>query len=197
VVEILVTTTCGNMAHPLDSVIGARRPLGIGITPSEFRATYVRKPSDDVLAKYSANPRNSVGDWYEDYVDRIVDQCCARLGLVKLPKGQRKLVGSRVYQTDKIVDVVLRRSENAKPDRTTLGLELKFLGGTGSLVAPKSFVDAVDFTSRPFHCLYVIDGEGWLEGGKIQSVDYLVHWWEFTSSAYLERTLRAYFGDDH
>jgi hypothetical protein len=181
------------MTHPLDDVVGRRRPLGIGITSSEFRESLLHKPAKEVLLAYSKNPRNSVGDWYEEHVDSLIDPLCAKLGIRKLPKNDRKLHGSRVYQTDKVVDVVLRRIGEARPDRQTLGLELKFLGGSGSLVSPKSFVDAVDFTNRPYHCLYVIDGEGWLEGGKTSSVDYLAHWWEFTNSANLERTLAAYF----
>lgn len=182
------------MVHPLDQVVGPRRPIGIGATPDEYRRDFVPKPDDAVLSAYGKNPRNAAGNWYEDYVNTNLDEICARLGIKKLPGTERRLTGSLVYQTDKVVDVVLRKADNAKPDRQTLGLELKFLGGTGSLVSPKSLIDALDFTNRPYHCLYMIDGEGWLEGGKTTSVEYLAHWWEFTCSAHLERTLSTYFG---
>ena len=181
------------MAHPLDRIVGPRRPIGIGVTPDEFRANFLPKPDDSVLRNFGENPRNASGNWYEDHVDRILDPICARLNVRKLSKGERRLSGSLVYQTDKVVDVVLRKVGEAKPDRQTLGLELKFLGGTGSLVSPKSLVDALDFTNRPYHCLYMIDGEGWLEGGRTPSVEFLAHWWEFTCSAFLERTLTKYF----
>ena len=182
------------MSHPLDEVIGKRRPLGIGVTPEEFRSSLLPKPSTDILSNYSSNPRNAAGDWYEEHVGRLLDPMCSRHSLRKLSKTERRLRGSLVYQTDKVVDVVLEKVGEVKEDRKTLGLELKFLGGSGSLVSPKSFVDAVDFTNRPFHCLYMIDGEGWLLGGKTTSVEYLDHWWEFTCSAHLERTLTKYFG---
>lgn len=181
------------MPHPLDRVVGPRRPIGIGATPGEFRANFVPKPSEEVLSKYGKNPRNAAGNWYEDYVNHRLDEICPRLGLKKLTGNERRITGSLVYRTDKIVDVVLRRVGGPKPDRQTLGLELKFLGGTGSLVSPKSLVDALDFTNRPFHCVYMIDGEGWLEGGRTSSVEYLTHSWEFTCFAFLERTLSEYF----
>jgi hypothetical protein len=180
-------------SHPFDRILGPRRPLGIGATPTEFRASHLKKPDDNVLNRYSANPRNASGDWYEDYVDGLLTPLCANLGIRKAAKFDRRIRGSRVYKTDKVVDIVLKRDGGSNPDREVLGLELKFLGGEGSLVSPKSLIDALDFTSRPYHCLYMIDGEGWLVGGKTAYVDYLAHWWEFTCAAYLERTLRRYF----
>jgi hypothetical protein len=97
---------------------------------------------------------------------------------------------SSVYKSKKVVDVLLRAAEPHLPDRAALGLELKFLGGQGSLVAPKILVDAIDFTNRQVFCLYVIDGEGWLKSGALE---YLAHWWDFTCAALLERTLRRFF----
>jgi hypothetical protein len=163
------------------------------VTPEEFRSAYIHKPEQSVLSGYSSNPRNSIGLWYEELIGKALTPICDRLGLQKLEKANRRLLDSKVYLTDKVVDVVLRRGSGARAGRETLGLELKFLGGTGSLVAPKSFVDAVDFTNRPYYCLYVIDGEGWLEGGKTSFVDYLARWWEFTCSAYLDRSVSAFF----
>ncbi len=85
---------------------------------------------------------------------------------------------SSVHLHDKVVDILVNE---------TLGLELKFLKGEGSLVRPKALVDALDFSTRRVHCLYVIDGPGWLS-----NVTYLAHWWEFTCANHLERTISEF-----
>lgn len=181
------------MSHPLGDVVGPRRPLGIGITAAEFRASPILSPSKSELAAYSSNPRNASGDWYEAQVARALGPICKRMSLESLPRDARVIRGSRVYASDKVVDVVLRARNPKSPERAVIGLELKYLAGSGSLVAPKCFVDAVDFTRRPFHCIYLVDGKGWLEGGRTPHVDYLARWWEFSDAAHLERTLLRFF----
>ena len=160
----------------------------MGISLDEFRANCLENPDPEVLAPYSRNPRNAFGDWYEDHVGRLLETLCSAMGLVL--SHQEHIGPSRVYLSEKVVDVVVRDPPKAARGGRALGLELKFLSGTGSLVQPKSIVDAIDFTSRPIYCMYCIDGEGWLRG---RNVEYLSHWWDFTCARLLERTLGRYF----
>lgn len=98
---------------------------------------------------------------------------------------------STAYMSKKFVDVLLRKQPPSRGGHDALGLELKFLGGSGSLVNPKILIDVIDFTSRSVYCLYVIDGEGWL---RASALEFLAHWWDFTCSKHLERTVREFFG---
>ena len=84
---------------------------------------------------------------------------------------------------------ILVEDENDKQ----LGLELKFLKGEGSLIKPKSLIDALDFTNRSIYCIYLIDGPGWL---RTNYLEYLNHWWEFTNYNNLEDTLLRFFSLD-
>lgn len=162
-----------------DNLIGKRRPLGIGITPEVFRKDFLPLPESKELVGYSTNPRNAYGDWYEDLVEMRLKKICGRRNW----KFQRSvnLGPSIVYRTKKVVDILINGE---------LGLELKFLKGSGSLVQPKSIVDALDFTNRHVYCLYLVDGPGWL---KSQNVEYLSRWWDFTCLKHLETTVDSYF----
>ena len=175
-------------AHPLDSLVGDRRPHGIGISTKEFQSSYVEKPTEKELSSYSSNPRNAAGDWYEDHIRQLLRPLCNSLDLGM--EVHANLGHSAVYLSNKLVDILLQSRRPRNRGREALGLELKFLGGSGSLVNPKILIDVVDFTQRPIYCLYVIDGEGWL---KASALEYLAHWWDFTCSAYLERTVRSFF----
>lgn len=172
----------------MDSLIGGLRPLGIGISPEEFRTDYLEKPTEQELYRYSRNPRNAAGDWYEDYIQDLLRPLCNSLDLKM--EVHANLGRSEIYLSNKLVDILLEARQPRNRGRDALGLELKFLGGTGSLVNPKILIDVIDFTRRPLYCLYVIDGEGWL---KASALEYLAHWWDFTCSVHLERTMRSFF----
>ncbi len=176
--------------HPLNSLVGDRRPLGIGISAEEFRRDHLEKPTAGELSRYSSNPRNAAGDWYEDHIRGLLGPLCTSLGLEM--KIHENLGHSEVYLSNKVVDTLLLARRPRSRERDALGLELKFLGGSGSLVNPKILIDVIDFTRRPVYCLYVIDGEGWL---KASALEYLAHWWDFTCAAHLERTVRSFFSE--
>lgn len=146
------------------------------------------KPAETELARYSSNPRNAAGDWYEGHVSGLLGPICDSLELQM--EVHAKLGHSAAYLSDKLVDILLRTPHAQRSDRDALGLELKFLGGSGSLVNPKILIDVIDFTNRPVYCLYVIDGEGWL---KASALEFLAHWWDFTCSRHLDRTVRSFF----
>lgn len=164
-----------------DELIGDRRPLGIGVSSQQFRDSYIEAPSlDDLMDRgYSSNPRNAYGDWYEDEVQGKVSRICDEKGWSFTTHVN--LGDSKIYKGSKVVDILIAEE---------LGLELKYLKGTGSLVDPKSVIDAIDFTDRPVYCLYCIDGPGWLKG---RHVEYLGKWWDFTCFGFLEETLDRFF----
>ena len=93
---------------------------------------------------------------------------------------------SPVYDSKKLLDFIVADGD----DERFLGLELKYLKGTGSLVKPKALIDAIDFSSRPIDCIYVIDGLDWTKG---KNVEFLDRWWGVTNTEYLIRTLDDYF----
>lgn len=159
-------------ASPLSNIVGPRRPFGIGISVDEYRRDHLPTPSEAELSKWSKNPRNAIGDWYESQIQTRLKQFSAKHGWTW--KAHATVGQSKIHLTEKFVDILVNGS---------LGLELKFLKGEGSLIRPKALVDALDFSNRPVHCLYVIDGPGWLT-----NVEYLAHWWEFTCANHLERT---------
>jgi hypothetical protein len=164
------------LSFPLSDIVGPRRPLGIGISVSEFERDYLRQPPENELSRYSTNPRNRMGDWYEDQITARLEEFCPRRGWQWTRKVN--LGRSRIHLTDKVVDILVNEQ---------LGLELKYLKGGGSLIRPKALVDALDFTNRRVNCLYVIDGPGWLP-----EVGYLAHWWEFTCANHLEQTISRF-----
>lgn len=168
----------GTAPDPFRGVIGPRRRLGIGITPEQFRRDALPLPPETEVSKYSENPRNRYGDWYEAIVAAELERICSRRGWHFELK--RNIGWSAVYRTNKVVDVLVNGA---------LGLELKFLKGSGSLVGPKAMIDAIDFTSRSIYCMYVVDGPGWLIG---QNVEYLHHWWDFTCFKHLEETVQRF-----
>jgi hypothetical protein len=49
----------------LSDLIGPRKPPNIGISPKKYRETYIKSPSEDEVSKFSENPRNAYGKWYE------------------------------------------------------------------------------------------------------------------------------------
>ena len=165
-------------------IVGERRPPRIGIDAAAFRSNRVLEPTEADLAPYSANPRNRFGDWYEAAIAKALMGPTGRLALT-VSTHVKLDYRSPVYAGDRIVDVLVRR-----PTDRSLGLELKYLHGNGSLVKPKILVDALDFTHRPIDCIYVIDGPGWLE---TKNVEYLATWWSFTSLEFLQPTLAAFF----
>src|SRR5438105_1633365 len=116
--------------HPLDDIVGARRPAGIGITVEQFRKLCLDLPANVDGLGYSQNPRNKSGDWYEAHIASRLNDICPRLGLEF--RFKTNLGRSALYLSDKVVDVVVRDTTGRE-----LGLELKFLKGTGSLVDPK------------------------------------------------------------
>lgn len=171
---------------PLAEIVGNRRPLGIGISPAEYERDYLRTPSKAELLKWSKNPRNATGLWYEHQIHSLLRRFGEKHGWTCKP--QVSLGYSKVHLSDKVVDVLVNES---------LGLELKFLNVAGSLIRPKAFVDAIDFTNRAVHCIYVVDGPAWLFGGKrgeggMSNLQYLAHWWEFTCAHHLERTISKF-----
>jgi hypothetical protein len=169
-------------ASPLSSMIGNRRPLRIGVTVNDYKRDYLKTPPESILEKYSTNPRNQTGAWYEHEIQSRLSELSKKHGWTS--KTHVNLGFSKVHLTDKYVDVLVNDS---------LGLELKFLKVEGSLIRPKALVDAIDFSNRPVHCLYVVDGPAWLSGGKgMSNLDYLAHWWEFTCANCLERTISKF-----
>lgn len=124
------------------------------------------------------------GDWYEQFAGSLVDTTCAALGLRTRTREKIRYV-SPVYISGKVVDKIVESDDGRR-----LGFELKYLHGDGSLVKPKALIDAIDFTNRPFDCLYLVDGPGWLAS---RNIEYLYRWWSFTSTAAVESTLREYF----
>jgi hypothetical protein len=165
-------------------IVGERRPPQVGIDPDTFRSERVLEPAEAELDPYSTNPRNRYGDWYEATVGETLRDLTRRLGLT-ITKHVKLDYRSPVYAGDRVVDGLV-----CSEDGLSLGLELKYLHGNGSLVKPKTLVDAIDFTHRPVDCIYVIDGPGWLE---TKNVEYLATWWRFTCLSALERTLGHYF----
>jgi hypothetical protein len=163
----------------LDDLLGTRRAPNIGISPEEYRKTYIKPPDEEEILKISKNPRNAYGIWYERHISNRLDQICSKKGWTY--RSQVSMGYSKVYLKNRYVDIVVN-------DR--LGLELKFLKGDGSLVKPKSLIDALDFTIRPIDSIYLIDGPGWLSSGN---VEYLNEWWTFTNSANLKDSLVRYF----
>jgi hypothetical protein len=167
---------------PLLRMIGNRRPLGIGITVDEYRRDHLDTPRESVLRRYSTNPRNQTGAWYEHEIESRLTEFRRVHGWTS--RNHVNLGHSIVHLTDKYVDVLVNDS---------LGLELKFLKVGGSLIRPKALVDAIDFSNRPVHCIYVVDGPAWLSGGRgMSNLDYLAHWWEFTCASHLERTISRF-----
>ena len=163
----------------LFDLVGPKRPPNIGISPEEYRKTYLELPPEEEVLKISKNPRNAYGTWYENFITEQLREICSKRGWDF--KKHVYMGYSNVYLSKRYVDVVV----NDK-----LGLELKFLKGGGSLIKPKSLVDALDFTNRPIDSIYLIDGIGWLLSGN---VEYLDEWWTFTNSANLENSLIKYF----
>jgi hypothetical protein len=170
--------------NALWSILGSRRPSPIGITSKTFRSTSVLVPSSAELVNLSTNPRNRSGGWYEAKVEEMLRVIKAELRLETFTRRKLDYL-SPVYAGNRIVDVLVQSAAGK-----SLGLELKYLGGNGSLVKPKILVDAIDFTHRPVDCIYVIDGPGWLE---TKNVEYLAAWWSFSCAEHLPATLREYF----
>jgi hypothetical protein len=166
--------------NELMNLIGPRRPLGIGISVEEYRRSYLKTPSKTELLRWSINPRNATGKWYEEQIARRLDALQKKHGWTW--ERHVNLGPSKVHLTDKVVDALVNGS---------LGLELKFLNVEGSLIRPKALVDAIDFSNRRVHCVYVVDGPAWLLGSKagMSNLEYLDHWWEFTCAEHLERTV--------
>jgi len=171
--------------HLLLNLIGPRRPLGIGISLEEYRQDYLRTPPKEELLRWSKNPRNATGKWYEDQIRHRLEEFEKKHGWGS--EHHVNIGRSKVHLTDKVVDVLVNKA---------LGLELKFLNVEGSLIRPKALVDAIDFSNRSVHCIYVVDGPAWLSGGKrgISNLEYLAHWWEFTCANHLERTIAKFLG---
>lgn len=168
----------------LRNLIGQRQSPQIGIDASVFRSDPVLEPSRDDLAGFSQNPRNRTGDWYEYTVQRSLTELCPPLGL-SFQSHARLDYSSPVYSSEKVVDVLVVDGRHR-----SLGLELKYLQGDGSLVKPKILIDAIDFTNRPVDCIYVVDGTGWLSS---RNIEYLDQWWAFTSLRHLRETLASAF----
>ncbi|MBI5711782.1 MAG: hypothetical protein HZC42_15975 [Candidatus Eisenbacteria bacterium] len=178
-----------DLVGPRAEVLGrARAP--VGISARTFLQSPPLTPREAELSRYSANPRNRYGDWYQDYVKEQVDRESGRKCWRACEKAEARasMAGyeSPVYVSRKIPDLVVR--DRAK--ERYLGLELKYLRGTGSLVKPKVLIDAIDFTHRPIDCIYVVDGEGWMADKNVQ---YLERWWQFTDARHLGSTLDEYF----
>jgi hypothetical protein len=165
-------------------ILGTRRPPKIGISPKDFRASPILEPSQRELTRYSENPRNRYGDWYEARIASVLEASSKRLNFSVSPHVPLDYQ-SPVYAGDRIVDLLI-----APRQGHSLGLEMKYLHGNGSLVKPKVLADAIDFTHRPVDCIYVIDGPGWHE---TKNVEYLATWWSFTDTAHLEQTLAEFF----
>lgn len=165
------------------NLIGPRRPLGIGISVEEYRRSYLKTPTKSELLRWSRNPRNATGKWYEDQIRRRLDALQKKYAWTS--EWHANLGHSKVHLTNKVVDVLVNGS---------LGLELKFLNVEGSLIRPKALVDAIDFSNRRVHCVYVVDGPAWLSGSKagMSNLEYLAHWWEFTCAEHLERTIQKF-----
>lgn len=163
----------------LNNLIGNKRAPYIGITPEEYETSFLGLPSETEVKKISKNPRNAYGTWYERTILCQLKKICDKKDWSYKP--QVSMGYSTVYLKNRIVDVVVNER---------LGLEMKYLKGDGSLVKPKSLIDALDFTVRPIDSIYLIDGPGWL---KSKNIEYLNEWWTFTNSANLENSLKRYF----
>jgi hypothetical protein len=182
--QTALSSVLGGEVTQLRNLLGSRAAPPIGVSSAEFRNTPVVEPTPDELAEYSRNPRNAYGDWYEVYVHSVAEPICEELEL-DLRARVAIEYQSVVYVSQKIFDLVV-----SDGTRDKLGLELKYLHGDGSLVKPKALIDAIDFTQRPFDCIYVIDGPGWQMS---KNVEYLERWWTFSSSVFLRRTFNSRF----